>query len=71
MASRLMVLASDHQKTNKLGLSIKFEAKNSKVIDYSRKTGRYWEFGEKAVDLIREHKVSPIQTASELQLSSL
>lgn len=57
-----MVLTSDHQKNN-LGLSIKFEAKGLKVIDYSLKTGRYWEFSEKAVDLIREYKVGPIEIA--------
>jgi 5'-3' exoribonuclease 1 len=51
-----MVLTSDHQKNN-LGLSIKFEAKSLKVVDYSRKNARYWEFSEKAVDLIREYKV--------------
>ncbi|KAG2351087.1 hypothetical protein BDR07DRAFT_1446856 [Suillus spraguei] len=47
---------------NNLGLSIKFEAKGLKVIDYSRKAGRYWEFSEKAVDLIREYKVGPVWT---------
>jgi 5'-3' exoribonuclease 1 len=55
ITSSFMVLTSDHQKNN-LGLSIKFEAKSLKVIDYSRKSGRYWEFSEKAVDLIREYK---------------
>ncbi|KAG2356546.1 hypothetical protein BDR07DRAFT_1423066 [Suillus spraguei] len=50
------MVPSDHQKNN-LGLSIKFEAKGLKVIDYSRKAGRYWEFSEKAVDLIREYKI--------------
>lgn len=55
ITSSFMVLTSDHQKNN-LGLSIKFEAKGLKVIDYSLKTGRYWEFSEKAVDLIREYK---------------
>ena len=52
-----MVITSDHQKTN-LGLSLKFEAKSLKVIDYSRKEGRYWEYSEKAVDLLREYKAS-------------
>ncbi|KAG2138020.1 hypothetical protein DEU56DRAFT_945849, partial [Suillus clintonianus] len=56
ITSSFMVLTSDHQKYN-LGLSIKFEAKSLKVIDYSRKAGRYWGFSEKAVDLIREYKV--------------
>ncbi|KAG1852740.1 exonuclease II [Suillus subluteus] len=56
ITSSFMVLTSDHQKNN-LGLSIKFEAKSLKVIDYSRKAGRYWEFSEKAIDLIYEYKV--------------
>jgi len=51
-----MVITSDHQKTN-LGLSLKFEAKALKVIDYSRKDGRTWEYSQKAVDLIKEYKV--------------
>lgn len=55
ITSSFMVLTSDHQKNN-LGLSIKFEAKSLRVIDYSRKAGRYWEFSEKAVDLIYEYK---------------
>jgi 5'-3' exoribonuclease 1 len=65
-----MVLTSDHQKNN-LGLSIKFEVKSLKVIDYSRKAGRYWEFSEKAVDLIRAYKVLLIQIASEFEFSPL
>jgi GH18 family chitinase len=56
ITSSFMVITSDNQKTN-LGLSLKFEAKALKVIDYSRKEGRHWEFSEKAVDLIREYKV--------------
>jgi hypothetical protein len=51
-----MILTSDGQKTN-LGLSLKFEAKGLKVMDYSRKEGRSWEFSDKAIDLIREYKV--------------
>lgn len=58
ITSSFMVITSDGQKNN-LGLSLKFEAKGLKVIDYSRKDGRYWEFSEKAVDLIREYKVRP------------
>ncbi|EMD33893.1 hypothetical protein CERSUDRAFT_55746 [Gelatoporia subvermispora B] len=55
ITSSFMVVTSNDQKIN-LGLSLKFEAKGLKVIDYSRKDGRYWEFSEKAVDLIREYK---------------
>ena len=57
ITSSFMVITGDGQKNN-LGLSLKFEAKGLKVIDYSRKDGRYWEFSEKAVDFIREYKVS-------------
>ncbi|EIW84429.1 hypothetical protein CONPUDRAFT_50671 [Coniophora puteana RWD-64-598 SS2] len=39
-----------------IGLSLKFEAKALKVINWSRKEGRQWEFSDRAVDLIREYK---------------
>lgn len=51
-----MVITSDGVKNN-LGLSLKFEAKALKVIDYSRKEGRNWDYSQKAVDLIKEYKV--------------
>ncbi|KAJ7157550.1 exonuclease II [Mycena crocata] len=57
ITSSFLVITSDNQKTN-LGLSLKFEAKALKVIDYSRKEQRHWEFSEKAVDLIREYKAN-------------
>jgi len=50
-----MVLTSDGQKQN-LGLSIKFDAKSMKVIDWSRKDDRHWEFSDRAVELLREYK---------------
>ena len=56
ITSSFMVLTSDGQKHN-LGLSIKFDAKSMKVIDYSRKEGRHWEFSDKAIELLREYKV--------------
>jgi 5'-3' exoribonuclease 1 len=56
ITSSFMVLTSDRQKIN-LGLSIKFEAKSMKVIDYSRKDGRSWEYSQRALDLIKEYKV--------------
>jgi len=55
VTSSLMVLSSDGSKTN-IGLSLKFEAKGMKVLDYSRKLGRAWEFSEKALELMREYK---------------
>lgn len=57
ITSSFMVITSDHSKTN-LGLSLKFEAKSLKVIDYSRKDGRNWDYSEKAVELLKEYKAS-------------
>lgn len=57
ITSSFMVITSDGQKNN-LGLSLKFEAKGLKVIGYSQKNDRHWEFSEKAIDLIQEYKVS-------------
>jgi 5'-3' exoribonuclease 1 len=56
ITSSFMVLIDDGSKVN-LGLSLKFEAKSMKVLEYSKKEGRYWEFSEKAIDLIREYQV--------------
>lgn len=56
VTSSFMVLTTDGQKVN-LGLSLKFEAKSMKVLDYSRKDGRHWEFSDKAVELLREYRV--------------
>lgn len=63
ITSSFMVITSDGQK-NDLGLRLKFEARALKVIDYSRKDQRYWEFSDKAVDLLREYK----QKYSEIML---
>lgn len=56
ITASFMVLTGDGHKNN-VGLSLKFEAKSLKVIGYSRKNGRYWEFSDKAVQLIQEYKV--------------
>ena len=58
VTSSFMVITSDGVKNN-IGLNLKFEAKGLKVIDYSRKDGRHWEFSEKAIELIRDYKVFP------------
>ena len=57
ITSNFMVITSDNQKTN-LGLCLKFEAKALKVIDYSRKDGRNWDYSDKAVELLKEYKAS-------------
>ena len=56
LTSRVMANGDRSTKVN-IGLSVKFEAKALKVIGYSRKTDRYWEFSQSTVDLIREYKV--------------
>jgi Exoribonuclease Xrn1 D2/D3 domain len=58
ITSSFMVITSDGQKSN-LGLSLKFEAKSMKVLDYSQKSpnGKGWEYSEKAIQLIRDYKV--------------
>lgn len=56
VTASFMVLMGDGSKNN-IGLSLKFEAKSLKVIGYSRKNGRFWEFSDKAIELIQEYKV--------------
>ncbi|KAH9003127.1 exonuclease II [Lactarius hatsudake] len=55
VTSSFMVLVADGQKVN-LGLSIKFEVKSMKVLNYSNKNGHIWEFSNLAIDLIRDYK---------------
>lgn len=56
ITSSFMILATDGSKAN-VGLSLKFEAKSLKVIGYSRKNDRFWEFSEKAVEVIKAYQV--------------
>jgi hypothetical protein len=56
VTSSFMVLVADDQKVN-LGLSIKFEGKSLKVLNYSNKNGNVWQFSDLAIDLIRDYKV--------------
>jgi hypothetical protein len=55
ITSSFMALLADGSKVN-LGLSIKFEAKSLKVLNWSRKE-RGWEFSAQALDLIGSYKV--------------
>ncbi|KAF7981258.1 hypothetical protein HWV62_34139 [Athelia sp. TMB] len=55
ITSSFMVLTAGGKKEN-VGLSLKFEAKALKVIDYSRKNDRFWEFSQKTIDLLRDYK---------------
>ena len=40
-----------------LGLNLKFEAKKQKVLGYSRKIDRGWEYSEKAIQLIQQYMI--------------
>ncbi|EJD45961.1 hypothetical protein AURDEDRAFT_63788 [Auricularia subglabra TFB-10046 SS5] len=55
ITSAFMVIGPDGSKVN-LGLGLKFEAKGLKVMEYTRKEGRTWEFSDKAMQLIRNYK---------------
>ncbi|KAK9767450.1 exonuclease II Exo2 [Basidiobolus ranarum] len=54
LTSSMRVIAGE-QKYN-LGLNLKFEAKQQKVLGYSRKTTRGWEFTQKAIAMLQEYK---------------
>lgn len=44
----------DHNQRYNVGLNLKFEARGRKVLGYSRRTQKGWEFSERAVDLVRD-----------------
>ncbi|KAF8525866.1 exonuclease II [Hysterangium stoloniferum] len=69
ITSTFMVITSDGQKSN-LGLSLKFEAKGMKVLDYSQKSanGRGWDYSEKAVELLGNYKEQFPTVFSKLDL---
>ncbi|GAA5858509.1 hypothetical protein JCM8547_007340 [Rhodosporidiobolus lusitaniae] len=48
-------LLHNDQRIN-VGLNLKFEAKQQKVLGYSRKTEQGWDFSSKAIELIKEYK---------------
>lgn len=67
VTSSFIALGTDSSKNN-LGLSLKFEAKSLKVIDYSRKNYRYWEFSDKTIELIQAYKVRMQTYSNEAML---
>lgn len=56
IASSVLVELMDGSKVN-IGLSIKYEAKGQKVMGYSRKNDRGWEYSQKAYTLLQEYLV--------------
>ncbi|WWC63302.1 uncharacterized protein I303_105902 [Kwoniella dejecticola CBS 10117] len=55
ITSTLLVLLDDGSKTN-IGLALKFESKGLKVLGFSRKNDRGWEYSEKTARIISEYK---------------
>lgn len=58
LTSKVKVVDGDRPGKINIGLSIKSEAKARKVIGYSRKTDRGWEFSRATVALIKEYQVA-------------
>ncbi|KAK8854783.1 hypothetical protein IAR55_003522 [Kwoniella newhampshirensis] len=57
ITSSLLVMLEDGSKTN-IGLSLKFESKGLKVLGYSRRNDRGWEFSEKTAQALMEYKMA-------------
>ncbi len=62
-------VAMDDNRVN-LGLNLKFEAKKLKVLGYSRKNDRGWEYSEKAVQLIQQYMVKFPEFIAGIQRNS-
>lgn len=65
ITSSLMVVLSDGTKVN-VGLSLKFQGKGLKVLNYTRMEDRGWEYSAQAVELLREYKAAFPQLFSKL-----
>ena len=50
-----ITLQESHQKLN-IGLCLKFESKGLKVLGYTRKGEKGWEYSQKALDLIEDYR---------------
>jgi hypothetical protein len=52
-----LLVQHEGQKVN-IGLNLKFEAKGQKVLGYTRKGDGGWEYSGRAIELIKEYRVS-------------
>ncbi|KXN84037.1 5'-3' exoribonuclease 1 [Leucoagaricus sp. SymC.cos] len=57
ITSSFTISIGQEQKTN-IGLDMKFEAKAFKVLEYTQKPARHWEYSEKAIELVKDYKVT-------------
>jgi 5'-3' exoribonuclease 1 len=51
----MQVIANKGKDKINIGLNLKYDSKQRKVIGYSRKNGNQWEFSSKAITLIQEY----------------
>lgn len=59
ITSSLQITVDGAQQKVNLGLCLKYDSKSRKVLGYSRKTPKGWEYSQKALDLINEYRVFP------------
>lgn len=57
ISSTLLVALEDGSKTN-IGLSLKFESKGLKVLGYSKRNDRGWEFSETTAKALERYKAA-------------
>lgn len=57
ITSTLLVQLTDGSKTN-IGLALKFESKGLKVLGYSRRNDRGWEFSEVTAQTLEKYKAA-------------
>ncbi len=56
ITSSLHVISKESDQKVNLGLNLKFESKKKKVLGYSQKSERGWEFSQTAMKLIKAYK---------------
>jgi 5'-3' exoribonuclease 1 len=55
ITSSMFVMSNRNDQRYNIGLNLKFDSKALKVLGYSQKSDRGWEYSEKAFALIREY----------------
>lgn len=67
LTSSLHLVRKHTEERVNIGLNLKFDAKQKKVLGYSRKTGNGWEFSQKAVALLIAYKEAFPQVFEHVQ----
>lgn len=66
ITSNYMIFDTNNKKIN-VGLGLKFEGKGIKTLGYTKKNGRYWEYSDLAIILIRDYMQQFSKLLSALQ----